>query len=531
MNRVARLIAGTLLAFWPVILIGQDVEPGAPVDEAQAAPAATETPPAAPVSQPAAAQPDQPVTPAPAPTPPEIDPYRIGIVLAFDNELAWTPALRSDVVTEIDDLVKKTFGQMWQVEFETSPSTAFAGRPALERMTADVALAEYGDSKFDKVFCVAIAAEGPRTVVAAREWDAASHELSTVHSSETWQSREIGQCVYRLLRDLFHPVLVVDGTLGDVIELRLRAGCFRAIDPQVEQVRVGDFLLPLNRVYDRNQKLRSVSFHSWTYLRVESVNQQYVSAKLISGLSNPIRLKSRRIQNFALRVRPEFDQTEIKLMRWGRHGQPMVGVQVDALAKTFANDRQSTEPTQLISDRHGIVRLERSSEQPIYWIYVLNGGALLARAPVVPGLRQADTLTLLDNSMRLNVETEVALLKGRVVDAVARRVAHILRAAAAADEGKWDEVNAELALLDKVPGTNEFRQQLNAIRIPALEAADLARNKSARSAIENICGNAQGVIDRHLASSTLADKLENIRALREKAGAAQPADPNAAAAK
>jgi hypothetical protein len=116
--------------------------------------------------------------------------------------------------------------------------------------------------------------------------------------------------------------------------------------------------------------------------------------------------------------------------------------------------------------------------------------------------------------MRLAVESEIRLLNGRVVDAVARRMSHVIRASAHAQAKKWKEVDAELAAFRELPGLAEFERQLNAIRIPALEAADKAKNRMARRAIEKLCNDASAIINRHLAPKALQQRIDDIEALR-----------------
>jgi hypothetical protein len=241
-----------------------------------------------------------------------------------------------------------------------------------------------------------------------------------------------------------------------------------------------------------------------------------VSARIISGLGNALGGRPRRVERYAVKLLHEYPQTELKLTLSNKPNQALVGHRVEVLLKTHKQDQPEGEPQTLISDRNGTVAVPIIENHPLVWVNVRSGSALLAKAPLVPGVRSSETFKLTDDSMRLAVESELSLLKSRIVDAVARRIAHLIRAGALADQDKWDEARAEREAFNKVPGINQFLQDLNAIRIPAVEAANRAKNIGARKRIDKLCNEAADLINRHLSDQPLAERLADIDAVLEK---------------
>ncbi len=488
--RIATIVCWTVLAaVGPTSVWAQTPSAAAPADAAVATPA-----------------------PAEPPVPAGLKPYEVRIEVNYGPDPRFTPRFREEMRRELADVAYKTVGQMWNVEI-VDDNRFSPGRMGLERLIPEAMLSRPEIEKFDKVFLLSMEATGAQLTVWGVEWDRAGRQLGRIESIEAWQRRELADHAFALVRRLFSPLLTIERVRDATVELQLRAGDFPAPDPQAEQVAAGDFLAPLFRYTDRKGKVQGAGGVPWTYLLVESVERQYVKARLITVLRNPLGGKSRRVERLAVRLRPSYGGTKMSLRLASKNPLPLVGHQVQVYAKTFSNDETKTEPVDLVSDRRGAVEIPFNAAQPLVWLYVRSGKALLARIPYVPGVREADSLSLYDDSMRLAVEGEIRLLNGRVIDAVAKRMACVIRAQAFAEAKKCKEARAELAALDEVPGITEFQRQLNAIRVPALEAAVAAKNKSARTRIEQLCKDASDLINRHLAESTLKERRDAINSL------------------
>jgi hypothetical protein len=316
--------------------------------------AAAETPVPAETPAPADAAPATPAAKPEPVTPPELDPYRVRVSLVFNSDPQWTATFRGDVRTELRSLAARTVGQMWTLDIADNEWIGSRNIAGIERATAEEVLQHDGKENLDKVFLVAVESVGPQTRIGVREWDEASRELGPVATAGTWERRDIADRVFALIQRLFHPVLAVDRARDYAVTLRLRAGAFPAVDPQAEQVRPGDFLAPMLRLHDRDQKLAKVAYVPHAFLLVESVERHRVTTKVIARIPNPFAGRTRRVERMAIRLRPEFESTRLKIeVKTKTSTRPLVGHRVEIVKKTLPLDKPDGEPLQLICDRDG----------------------------------------------------------------------------------------------------------------------------------------------------------------------------------
>jgi hypothetical protein len=195
----------------------------------------------------------------------------------------------------------------------------------------------------------------------------------------------------------------------------------------------------------------------------------------------------------------------------------LVGHQVRVL-ESILPEREAPRPSELfVTDRRGTVLLQRRSEGGLVWMYVLSGNSLLARVPYVPGAEPQQTLAVPDDSIRLRVEGELELLQGDLIDLVAKRAQHILRARKLADLDEWERVDEQLVLLRQLPNVGQFRQRLSTIRVPAIEAARANKNRLAASRITKLCTRMSELIGRYVDDDKIRSAEEQIEELRPAA--------------
>lgn len=443
-------------------------------------------------------------------TQPELTPYCVRISLTFARDPLLSREFRRDVAESTAELLERSYGLMWEYEIVEERLAWPPDRDGLARLSEDDMQRRFGQSGIDKVFTLTISTDGPRYALCCREWDAAIEQLGSIQSATTYQRRNIAQAAFELIGSSFQPLLTVDEVWQDSVRLRLRGGEFPAGDAELAQLREGDLVLPFFRYLNREGAVRRIQVVPWTYLRVRQVERGRVDCALISGLRYPLGTgRTRLVQIMGMRRRPRHQATQLRLVSQADPPVPLVAFQVRAVRKTFSTDEAIGEALQRVTDRGGTVRLPANSEQPLMWIYVSSGDALLARVPFVAGMAKSATFRLPDDSVRLRVEGEIEMLKGRLVDVVARRTALMARIRRLASGRDRQSVADRLTELDRLPDARDFQLQLTAIRVPALEQARRQGNRVAASRIEKLCNDASTLIERFLD----ADK---VRALKEE---------------
>ncbi len=150
-------------------------------------------------------------------------------------------------------------------------------------------------------------------------------------------------------------------------------------------------------------------------------------------------------------------------------------------------------------------------------LLVKNGGELLARLPLVPGVSHSLTAVIADDDRRLEVEGVITGLQERFVDLLARRQVLAARVRARIDKEKWDEAKTlldELRKLDARPHYEELKQR----RRTLISDDPLVQRK-----VNKLFDDTQQVVSRFLDPGDV-DRLEremNEAKSRGKTAAAQ----------
>jgi hypothetical protein len=430
------------------------------------------------------------------PTPVAEDPYDVVINLTVPSHRSMTLATTNKLRKDVAHAVRRTWGGMWVADVRMNDWMLVGD--AVERLEPDAVSKRYG-KKYDKVLFVAIDPES--LVLTAREWDYRSNSLTVPAVGSAYDLAAVPNEIVHLLIEVFQPVLLyrrTDKFDKSYIEVTLKAGEFPAPDPKAVQISPGDVLTPVVRYFNKRNRdqVDRIQDQTLTYLVVQDIDRDIVGGTLLSGVPTVFGRNARRAEQFALRRRPRHKATRVKLVLRSNPDKPLLCHRVNLVSKLKYRDEELEESVDLISDRYGEVVVPVGS-YPTYWIYVYSGKLLLARIPYSPGLVAEETVLMPDDSMRLLVEGEVDLLKGRLIDLVARRAVHMSAAMQYAKDGLADETKAEVAALDALPGKKEFEDQITTFQQPAVQKALAARNRVSRGRINRVCGEMKRVIDNY----------------------------------
>ncbi|MGH7202485.1 MAG: hypothetical protein ACREJB_17905 [Planctomycetaceae bacterium] len=466
-----------------------------------------------------------------AETPPELRPYRVLVSAAFASDGRLAERSRDEVRGEIARAADRVYGQMWTPTVRENRWLLPADPRGLERLTAAEVRSHIkpagdpnAEPEFDKVFVLAVSVAGAKYTVAGREWDAVSRSLGPTLTAETWDRRAVGATAFELLTRLFRPTATIVEVGNDVdppfVLLQIRAGELTPSDPQQTPVREGDLLAPLLRYRSREtRQVEKIQPLDWTYITVDHVARGDATGLAVSGLRSPLGgRRSRLVERAAVRVRPYAEQTRLTIVPGGNEDQPLVAHFIDIVPKLLAREEPQTEPRRVLTDRTGTISLPADADRPLAWLYVRSGEAVLARVPYVAGVESQVTLALPDDSIRLSVEGDLALLQGDLVDTVARRATLLALAKRSAEKGEWDKVPGYFAEVEKLPGVEEFRADLTAIRVAGVEEANRAGDRSAARRIQRLCGQTGELIDVYLSEEKLRVFREGIDELRKAQG-------------
>lgn len=451
-------------------------------------------------------------------SPIELQPYRVRIAAAFGDEARFTPAVRQRILTEIETAARDGAGATWELAVAEDHTLWPPSGAGLDRLDGTADNEPAADA--DMVFRLALETAGARWRVSGRQWDATTRRLSPTVTRETTDRRAVAETARQVLAALFRPVLMVEETDagGETVALRQRAGALVAGDemPALRgSLHAGDLLQVVLRYFDRDHRLRQVQPVAWTYLVVQSAERGRVTARVVSGLRSPLGIGRRRVDVAAVAVRPHFDGTRLQLVHQNAPEEPLAGRGVTVAARTLPDEAADDEPIRQLSDRRGMVRLAADPSRPLVWVTVEGADRWLARVPVAPGVEPQLRLELPDDTRRLAAAGDLAQLKARLVDTVARRATLLVRTRAAARAGDWPAATRYLKTLDALPTARTLHDELRAL----LAAAGAPAGSTPEA------DDIAALIDRHLSDEPLRALKDEVAELRRLATPDDPPRP------
>ena len=385
----------------------------------------------------------------------ELTPYRLHVYLAAEP----TPELPQAALDEMgSDLIARVDGEIgaaWDMTVSQPEAPLQRAMLAtLEEVGVDAIPTEA--LEHDKVTLVTISPEVVGFRVSARELDVRTQLFSTVVTKDVYQEALLSDMLFSAVLEAFAPLASIKNGDEDKIELRLRAGRLSTRNASLLAVKPGAVFVPVIRYDDREGKPKKILTLPWSYFLVEDVDQSRLTCKLYSGLHSALAGRRRgRVQQLALAVKPPQKPTRLLLRARTDAERPLVGYDV-FLQKPGekATERQGR------TDQNGSILIPPTPDL-LRVMYIRNGGQLLAKLPLVPGLEETVTAAVIDDSQRLAAEAIIMAAQEELLDLVTRRAVLIARIQAALKAGKPEEADELLVKLYALKTRDQFTQQLD----------------------------------------------------------------------
>ena len=173
-------------------------------------------------------------------------PYQVGVSVSFAPDPAISPAFRANVVSTLTMRVAQSFGAAWNLlpagSVREDDLLTPADPESLGRLTFAEAAAHWKDAGCEKGYLFVVRPEGPRWLVAGREWDRTLQSLGPVAQASTLDRAAVADVASALLQRLFTPLLIVDDAdrQTQAVTLTIRAGSIPFADPRVGEIKKGD---------------------------------------------------------------------------------------------------------------------------------------------------------------------------------------------------------------------------------------------------------------------------------------------------
>jgi len=486
------------------------------------------SPPVAPPGPVTGAVPAGTVPAVPAGTvtvPAELTPYRVRVDAAVDLGIDDSPWQRQALRLEIQQRLQGQIGGFWDLEFPAELQSELRSPADLSRST-DARFAEHINGPYDKLYLLGVSRVANRWLVQAREWDGALRLLGPVVQRETFESRDVPALAVEALRGAFRPLVQIEQTKDGVITLRGKGARIPPHDPAWNPLRNGTVFEPYYRYLNKERRVEKIQRVPWTYLVCGEpvAGEGTAPGQPLSGLRTAISARRRRIEAVALGAPLSDIPTAVRLTTRPPNRKPIAGVEIFVRKERNqppVPEGQSPPPplARLVSDRRGEFTLPPGlvKRGEAVWLFIYSGSQTLARVPFMPGMRPREELELADDSLRLQVEGDIALLQARLVDQAAQRAVMLALARKRAGEKNFNEASQILRQVSDTFQPAGMLADLNTIRSPALKTARETRDRQTEARVKKLCDDTAEIINVHFGPEKITELRDEFTELKEVA--------------
>jgi len=168
----------------------------------------------------------------------------------------------------------------------------------------------------------------------------------------------------------------------------------------------------------------------------------------------------------------------------------------------------------LLTDRRGLVSIPAETDSRVVWLFAYSGKHLLARVPFVPGSAAAARLDVPDDAPRLEAESELQVLQGQLIETVAARNTVYARIRAKIKKNELSIDEDEEKEVRGLPDAGVYLERLIAVRVPAVKAAKLRRDRASEARVNRMCDEMVDLIRQYLNEDKRRQLLEELKELR-----------------
>ncbi len=360
----------------------------------------------------------------------------------------------------------------------------------------------------DKIFIVRIDSSRLPLIVSVVEIDCLMRVFSTVQRVEAISLGSLPAAIGRAITLAFAPSIRIDEA-GQKNAMGLIRAAGLIEDPHSPAaIRVNDFLIPMVRKDDRNASPIAIGPLDWSYLHVKEIDGAKVKMDLYAGRPGGLQgRKNKRIFWTAMRVRPIDDHSVIRLHAQRDPSTPLIGYEI------YEKALDSIEMTLVgRTDWDGRLRIDRT-ESVMRLLYVKNGGAVLARLPIVPGQNALQVADLVGDDQRLRAEAYLRGTQNAIVDLIAIRSLLAARVRLRLEKGQISEARELLEQLQAQPSYDAIAGDMGKKFVQIK-----GRNAGEQQRIDKMFAQTREMLVKNINSKMINDlEVEVIRAERVRA--------------
>ena len=365
---------------------------------------------------------------------------------------------------------------------------------------------------YDKIFIVQICGRQVPGLVEAVEIDTLMQHFGPVvaipFSTTSLMPAVVGHCVTKA----FAPVVRIEEAGQRNATGLLRAGGLIQSESSPAWVGVDDALEPMIRKNDRNGQAIAIGPVDWALLLTTAKEGRYLKMDFYAGRTGTLQgRKNKRTFRIALKARPQHDSTLLRLHLQRKPNFPLIGYEL--YEKEFDSKKMIFVGR---TDWDGRLRIEKS-EFPVRLLYVKNGGSVLARLPVIPGLYPKAIADLSGDDMRLQAEAYVRGAQNEITDLVAMRELYKARIRKRLEQGEMDQAEELMSALRKQPTSDQLSAAIGQKQIDFLEAIGKT-NIGQRRKVDEMFNTTRELLSKYITPQLVRELEADMIAARANGG-------------
>lgn len=465
----------------------------------------------------------------------ELRPYQVKLLVAFDTPQQSTEA-NQELLVDIRRTADRCIGSHWQLSTELANWIQPVSAEGLARLSA----AELRDrshqqqGEFDACFVATVRMDGSSWRVNVRGWQTEVAVESEVTGTVIYDRSDLAILILRLCHSAFRPIGLVDDVVEKQATVVLRAGALPVPDESFSLSTEAKIFFPVLASRTRDGKIDRLQTIPWTYLSVTDAKGPRLTCALNSGLRSAIGGKQRgRVQTLAIAAKSRFPATQLDLATQAKPSLSLVAHRIELRSSPVIHpvDEGPAKDDDLLkvllTDRRGQVSLPATDNQTVIWLFAYSGRHLLARVPILPGMAPSLRLEVPDDASRLEAESDLQVLQGQLIEAVAARNTAIARVRAAIKKNESDRAKTAADDLRKLPDASFYLDRVIAIRVPSVKAAKARKDRPGEARINRMCDDMNDLIKQYLNEDKRQVVFEELKELQaDEAADKQQADGN-----
>ncbi|GAB5514312.1 MAG: hypothetical protein Rhob2KO_20370 [Rhodopirellula baltica] len=369
---------------------------------------------------------------------------------------------------------------------------------------------------YDKIFIVRIRTATSPMKVESVEFDTLMRYFGDTSQATVSSFNLLPEVVGATLRDVFAPVARIDDAGKNNAVGLVRASGLVTDKNSPALVDVGDVLVPMVRKDDRNGNPISIGPLDWAYLLAKELDGRRVKMDFHAGRAGGLQgRKNARTHRVGLRIRPRKDQTLLRLHAKGDPNQPLIGYEI------YEKELEGKSMTFIgRTDWNGRLDVEPTDEQPLRLLYVKNGGAVLARLPMVPGHHEKMVADLGGDDMRLQAESYIRGVQNSIIDLLAIRELFKARIMMRLERGDLEPAEELLEVLRNQPTNERLANDMGKRQSEFIKA--IGKNANQQRKVDEMFSVTREMLTKHINPKLVRDLEEAVIVAKENGGKLPP---------